>query len=89
MDTGTPPEHGRHQDRYCPACGRTTSHSGSRTTVEEMVTDRDMRPSGSIDVWICADCGHRENVIEPAPPERSRTDLERWEEEGGGLSGPE
>jgi hypothetical protein len=57
-----------------------------------MVADRDMRPSGGIEVWICADCGHRENVIasaEPAPPDRSCTDLERWEEEGGGLPDPE
>jgi len=50
-----------------------------------MVADRDMRPSGSIEAWICGDCGHRENVIaspEPTPPEQSRADLERWEEEG-------
>jgi hypothetical protein len=57
-----------------------------------MVADRDTRPSGSMEARICADCGHRENVIgsaEPAPPDRSRTDLERWEEEGGGLPDPE
>jgi hypothetical protein len=56
-----------------------------------MVADRDMRPSGSIEAWICGDCGHRENVIaspEPTPTEQSRADLERWEEEGG-LPGPD
>jgi hypothetical protein len=55
-----------------------------------MVADRDIRPSGSIEAWICGDCGNRENVIaspEPTPPEQSRADLEPWEEEGG-LPGP-
>ena len=54
--------------------------------MEDMVDDRDMRPSGSMEAWICAECGHRENVI--ASPEQTRTersgaDPERWEEEGG------
>jgi hypothetical protein len=91
MDTEPPPEDTPRQDRYCPVCGHTTPHWGPRTTVEDMVADRDMRPSGSIEAWICGDCGNRENVIaspEPTPPEQSRADLERWEEEGG-LPGPD
>ena len=91
MDTGVPPEDTPRRDRYCPVCGRTTPHWGPHTTVEDMVPDRDMRPSGSIEACICGDCGNRENVIaspEPTPPEQSRADLERWEEEGG-LPGPD
>jgi uncharacterized Zn finger protein (UPF0148 family) len=56
-----------------------------------MVEEHDMRPSGSIEAWICSECGHRENVIEspePAPTEQSRADLERWEDEGGAPLAP-
>jgi hypothetical protein len=34
-----------------------------------MVEEHDMRPSGSVEAWICSDCGHSENVIDsPDPP---------------------
>lgn len=51
-----------------------------------------MRPSGSVEAWICTECGHREDVIDspdPTRPEQSCTDLERWEDEGGGVPDPE
>lgn len=56
------------QDRYCPVCGEPTAHRGLRTTIEEMVADNDMRPSGSIEAWICSKCGHRESGAESSGP---------------------
>lgn len=85
------PEGAPRQDRYCPVCKHTAIHWGLRTTTEEMVEEHDMRPSGSMEAWICSVCGHRENVIESperAPTEQSRTDLERWEDEGGAPLAP-
>lgn len=85
------PEDAPHQDRYCPVRKHTTIQWGLRTTTEEMVEEHDMRPSGSMEAWICSVCGHRENVIEspePAPTEQARADLERWEDEGGAPPAP-
>ena len=84
------PEDAPRQDRYCLVCKRAAMHWGLLTTTEEMVEDRDMRPSGSIEAWICSSCGHRDNVIDsPEPPtEQSHLDLERWEGEGGASSAP-
>jgi hypothetical protein len=84
------PEDAPRQDRYCLVCKRPAMHWGLLTTTEEMVEDRDMRPSGSIEAWICSNCGHRDNVIDsPEPPtEQSHPDLERWEDEGGAPRAP-
>jgi hypothetical protein len=86
MGTQSIPEDAPRQARYCPSCGHLAVHWGLRTTIEKMVEARDMRPSGGVGRWTCADCGRREDVIEPsraAPAERSAADLERWEDEGG------
>jgi len=84
------PEGAPRQDRYCLVCKRPAMHWGLLTTTEEMVEDRDMRPSGSVEAWICSNCGHRDNVIDsPEPPaEQSHPDLERWEDEGGAPRAP-
>jgi len=53
---------------------------GPRATTEEIVEEHDMRPSGSVEAWMCSVCGHTENVIDasdPAPTNQSRADLER------------
>lgn len=86
MGTHSIPEHAPRQVRYCSTCGRVTAHWGLRTTVEKMVEAHDMRPSGGVGRWTCAECGRREDVIEqggPGPAERSGIDVERWEDEGG------
>jgi len=84
------PEDAPRQARYCLVCERAAVHWGLLTTTEEMVEDRDMRPSGSIEAWVCSNCGHRENVIDSPEPatEQSRPDLERWEDEGGAPLAP-
>jgi hypothetical protein len=55
-----------------------------------MAADHDMRPSGSIEVWICSTCGHREDVVESPgrTTDQSLPDLERWEDEGGASLDP-
>jgi hypothetical protein len=81
VESSVIPEDAPRQDRYCLAGKRRSMHWGLCTTIEEMADDQDMRPSGSIEAWICSVCGHRENVIDS--PEHLRADQERWEGEGG------
>ena len=79
------------QARYCPTCGHTTVHWGLLRTIEAMVEAHDMRPSGGVGVWTCAECGRREDVIQSRQPgsnEQSAADLERWEDEGGTALDP-
>jgi uncharacterized Zn finger protein (UPF0148 family) len=91
MGTQAIPEDAPRQARYCPTCGHTAVHWGLPRTIEAMVEAHDMRPSGGVGEWTCAECGRREDVIQarrPGPNEQSAADLERWEDEGGAPHTP-
>jgi hypothetical protein len=65
---------------------------GRPMTVAETMEHRKPPASGGVETWICPDCGHRENAIdssEPDPTGQSRSDLERWEGEGGAAPSQE
>jgi hypothetical protein len=85
------PEDAPRQARHCPTCGHTTGHWGVWRTLEAMVEAHDMRPSGGVGAWMCAECGRLEDVIQSRQPrsnEQSAADLERWEDEGGTALDP-
>jgi hypothetical protein len=85
------PEDAPHQARYCPTCRHTAVHRGEWRSIEAMVEAHDMRPSGGVGAWTCAECGRREDVIElrrPGPVDQADSDLERWEDEGGAAVDP-
>jgi hypothetical protein len=85
------PEDAPRQARHCPTCGHTTGHWGVWRTLEAMVAAHDMRPSGGVGAWMCAECGRLEDVIQSRQPrsnEQSAADLERWEDEGGTALDP-
>jgi hypothetical protein len=80
------------QVRYCRTCGHMAVHWGVRRTIEAMVEAHDMRPSGGVGGWTCAECGRHEDVIQSRQPmrkEQSAADLERWEDEGGAALDPD
>jgi len=92
MGVQTIPDDAPRQARYCPVCGHTAVHRGLLTTIEKMVAAHDMRPSGGVGSWTCAECGRHEDVIlplQPMPNEQSAADLERWEDEGGAALDPD
>ena len=73
MGAPTIPEDAPRQARYCPTCGHTAVHWGLWTTIERMVEERDMRPSGGVGEWTCAECGRHEDVIESNGRERQHS----------------
>ena len=86
MGAPTISEDAPRQVRYCPTCGHAAVHWGLWTTIERMVEERDMRPSGGVGEWTCAECGRHEDVIEsrrPRPADQPTVDIERWEDDGG------